>query len=332
MYEILVVDDVRDTAEQFAQLIELRTGLRSIGCHTPELALSAVRENSIKVAVLDQRMPLATGVELFSSIRGIDSSIRAIMVTGEARPGEVGNAFTSGSRDKFSGFVLKEEVDKLPEEVMRQYFQYQVDRAADSTPGNVHAFYSSRRRFLLFGDRIEYRIVAFQVLDEEYVAPESWTTVLHITAGQENKYTNSASVKDTFIVERTQSYSLKGNLGSTFGKKRKVDAKLEAAANLAAKNSRTTEVSHQQTSEMTIRLPDEPTDPTEIYVRARHLQIAPIYRRVRLNISKSCGRCDEDTIVPLTVLIYDSRHATRQIDYRSNGDEHILDTGVLRLP
>ena len=55
--EILVVDDNLEAAKSFAELIEASLQIHTLPESDPEEVLDMVRNENIKVVVLDQRMP-----------------------------------------------------------------------------------------------------------------------------------------------------------------------------------------------------------------------------------------------------------------------------------
>lgn len=327
MYTVLVVDDVRGMAEQLADLIKMQTGLDALACHTPEAALQAVQENPIRVALLDQRMPSKAGTELYEEICELNPSIKAIMITGEASASEVGQAMSLG----FSQYLEKGEVAKVPEVVLKWYFQYQVEQAAELRVTRPELLHSGRRRFLLFGDRVQYRLMALQVIDESYVVPDSWSTIQQINAGQEKKFTYTLSVKDTFLVESSRQYAAKGGISRAAVKGSRLNANIESTVTKALKKSRTSETASSATTEVTYRLPEDSSNPSENYVKSRHIQSAPLYKRVRLSVVKYCTCCREESFTPLIAIAFDGAYATRQIDYYRDGSSATIDTGVIRL-
>ncbi|OPF70673.1 hypothetical protein VT50_0236020 [Streptomyces antioxidans] len=328
MYTVLVVDDSLSMAEQLADLIQLQTGLPALACSRPEAAISAVQEHPIKVALLDQRMPIKSGTDLYREIREISPEVKAVMVTGEANSSEVGQALSLG----FSDYLAKGEVSRLCEIVLKWYFQYEVDQASELQINTLEPLFTGRKRFLLVGNQVRYYLAALQVIDSAYIVPESWSTIQQINAGQEKKFTFSASVKDAFIVESSLQYNVKGTLSSEVAKKPKLGARIESAVTRTVKKSRTSEITTTDSIEETYRLPEESSDPAENYVKSRHIESAPVYKRIRLSIMKSCSCCRADTVIPLMVLMFDDAYATRQTDYYRDGTSDTIDTGQIRLP
>ncbi|WHX19629.1 response regulator [Streptomyces malaysiensis subsp. malaysiensis] len=323
-----MVDDSLSMAEQLADLIHLQTGLPALACSRPEAAISAIQEHPIKVVLLDQKMPMKSGTDLYREIREINPSAKAVMVTGEANSSEVGQALSLG----FSDYLAKGDVSRLCEIVLKWYFQYEVDQASELQINTLEPLFRGRRRFFLVGDQVRYYLAAIQVVDSAYVLPESWSTIQQINAGQEKKFTFSASTKETFIVESSQQYNVKGSLSSEVARKSKIGARIESVVTRTVKKSRTSEITVTDSIEETYRLPEESSDPAENYVKSRHIESAPVYKRLRLSIVKSCSCCREDAVIPVMVLVFDDAYATRQTDYYRDGSSDTIDTGQIRLP
>ncbi|MGQ4486657.1 response regulator [Streptomyces sp. SAS_281] len=328
MYSVLVVDDSRSMANQLADLIAVQTGFRVLACSRPEDALAAVQEHPIRVALLDQRMPVKSGTELYRELQQVNPALKAVMVTGEASRQEVGLAMTLG----FSDYLAKGDIASISEVVLKWHTQYEVDRAAQWRVGAPEILHSERRKYLLFGDRVRYYLSGVQVLDEAYVLPGSWGTVQQINAGQEKKYTYSTSVKETFIVETSQQYNAKGSLAADVARRTKAGARIEAAVTRIVKKARTTDTTATASTEETYRLPEESSDPAENYVKSRHIECAPVYKKLRLSFVKACTCCREDTSVPLVVLVFDDAYATRHTDYYRDGTSEVIETGHIRRP
>lgn len=121
-YEILVVDDILEAAQDYARLISTKTGLKVIPTSDPDEAVRIVQHNDIKVLVLDQKMPIITGTELLKKLRNYTKA-RALMLTGEADIEDLGNAINMN----FCAHVNKSQVVDLPSSVFHQYTLYCSD-------------------------------------------------------------------------------------------------------------------------------------------------------------------------------------------------------------
>ena len=119
--EVLVVDDNRAAAESYAALIMARAQLLAVSTSEPGAAVKLMRENPIKAAVLDQRMPLKSGNSIVprfetGSMFARNNADRRLILT-KLRRAECG----------FSDYVHKSRVAELPGKVLVQILQYHVN-------------------------------------------------------------------------------------------------------------------------------------------------------------------------------------------------------------
>ncbi|WP_433304286.1 response regulator [Actinoplanes sp. CA-030573] len=73
----------------------------------------------IRVVVLDQRMPLRNGTDLFLRLRAVNPGVRGIVFSGEAETGEVSEAYDVG----YAKYLHKSEVERLPEIIREQWLK-----------------------------------------------------------------------------------------------------------------------------------------------------------------------------------------------------------------
>ena len=85
----------------------------------PHQAVELVKENPIKVAVLDQRMPKRTGTALFEDLKRLNPELRGILFSGEAEREDVAEALRAGFIDALD----KNDVSQLPERVRQLYLE-----------------------------------------------------------------------------------------------------------------------------------------------------------------------------------------------------------------
>jgi CheY-like chemotaxis protein len=76
----MVVDDDEDNLELFSAILEGQ-GFAVDPYLDSVKALRKFRPNYYDLSILDYRMPTLNGLELFEEMRGIDSSIKAILLT-----------------------------------------------------------------------------------------------------------------------------------------------------------------------------------------------------------------------------------------------------------
>ena len=77
---ILVVDDDADVISTFKMILEMN-GFEVDAYTNPTLALSNFKPNSYGLLLLDIRMPVMNGFELFRKMKGIDNKVEVCFIT-----------------------------------------------------------------------------------------------------------------------------------------------------------------------------------------------------------------------------------------------------------
>src|ERR671910_1457950 len=77
---ILVVDDDADVISTFKMILEMN-GVEVDAYTNPTLALSNFKPNSYGLLLLDIRMPVMNGFELFRKMKSIDSRVEVCFIT-----------------------------------------------------------------------------------------------------------------------------------------------------------------------------------------------------------------------------------------------------------
>lgn len=319
-YEVLVVDDDLPAAESFAQLVRAQTGLLALTTSQPDQAVEAVRANPIKVAVLDQRMPLATGTELLPRLREVDNQLRAILLTGEADTADIAKAVGS-----FQVFLRKADVKQLPGRVLEQYAAY-----LDSAPALVgDPIFSVRRGLPGKRFKVEYHLAQITIVDAEFIPEDAWKTVLQVNSGEKKMHSETITLSEEVSVAQEESMNMASSLGLKGSQLQPFEAALrsEISQRLAVSQSRKAE--RTITHEEEYFIAPEAADPA---IRARSYQHAPIFRRLSVAITKKCSCCDGTAISTFRVLQKMPKVATRQVDYMGNDEQQIHRTGYLEAP
>jgi len=319
-YEVLVVDDDLPAAESFAQLVRAQTGLLALTTSQPDQAVEAVRANPIKVAVLDQRMPLATGTELLPRLRQVDNQIRAILLTGEADTADIAEAVGT-----FQVFLRKADVQQLSGRVLEQYAAY-----LDSAPAmEGDPVFSARRGLPGKRFKVEYHLALITVVDAEFIPEDAWKTVLQVNSGEKKTHSETIALSEEVSVAQEESMNMASSLGLKGSQLQPFEAALrsEISQRLGVSESRKTERSITHEEEYFIA--PEVGGP---FIRARSYQHAPICRRLNIAITKQCNCCDGSAISTFRVLQKVPKVATRQIDFMDGGGQQIHRTGYLEVP
>lgn len=326
--EVIIVDDNKNTAETYAALVQSQCRMNAVAADDPDKALQIVREHSVKVAVLDQRMPKMSGIQLFGEMRKIDPNILGLMVTGEADANEVGEGYEVG----LSGYLHKSEIQSLPVRILFHLAQYHA-KSATISEGQNSPFYSYRsaKVWPLSSHEVKLFFIGSERIETEVVLANEWQTIARVNAGEIQKKTIRAQHSRKLVIDTTETAKLASSLGlkSTLvqGLEAKVNAELTGTTNETA----TSESLSEETMERTFSLQADPSDPTQEHPIAREILHAPVYERVRLAIRRECTCCASSEVIIVTGLRSTRQIATKQIDYLSSGKKREIDTGSIRL-
>lgn len=322
--EVLVIDDFMAAAEEYARLIKLKTQLDSFATDDPNIALEMIRTNPIKVIVVDQKMPKVTGTTLYKDILNVDSRIRAIMLTGEAEADEVGEAFRLG----FADYLHKSQVEQLPLRVLLQHAKYHEGLIEQHLLERPMPIFSMRKGMPLLGHSISYSVFSMEVIDDEYIFAGSWITIKQINTGEGLKEIDRVEIEERFVHEEID----EGKVSSQFNLSPEMIKGLQLGLERAVSTKFTTNIYASKKEALEVvreyKLPEEPTDPKQLYVVSRHYQRAPVYRQIRCIILRECDCCGSRYPFPLTTYQLTSRIGTRQRDHLSDGSVREIATGV----
>jgi len=323
-YEILVVDDNKQAAVEFARLITVKAKLPAVATDDPNEAVRLTMSNPIKVALLDQRMPKKDGTVLFGDLKMVNPLLKAIMLTGEADANEVGEALNLGFRD----YIHKSEVDAITPRVLLHYCSYYTDVAESlsNTSTSIYSFYRG-----LFWERykIEFSLISADLIDENHIPSDSWKTIVKIDAGERTKRTVTRQEVSRFVVEEEEKAKLYSGVNAKIPVIEGLTAKLEETIEDRFMSTMSNEQTGTDTVEREFKLPDEPEDLQTLHVKSRQYEQAPVYKQIRAVIGKTCNCCDSLEVFMVNVNLLTSKVATRQIDYMSDCTDRITDTGFL---
>lgn len=323
-FEILVVDDNKQAATEFARLITVKARLTAVATDDPDEAAELLRNNPIKVALLDQRMPKKDGTNLYGDLKKIDPLLKAIMLTGEADAQEVGEALKLG----FSDYIHKSEVDAITPRVLLHYCSYYTDIAEQSDP-QCETIFTFRRGPFWDKYKIDFSLISVSVIDEHYSPSNSWKTIIKIDAGERVKRTVTRQKVQRLVIEAEQKAKLSAGVNAKIPVVDGLTAKIESSLEERFKGTSLMEESAADSIEREFKLPEEPEDPEVLHVKSRQYEQAPVYKQIRLVISKACGCCNSSDVFVVNVNLLTPKVATRQIDFMSDGANKITNTGIV---
>lgn len=319
---ILVVDDIKDTADSVAELIAAETGLSVHSESDPEAALLYAENNLLTVAVLDEEMPKMKGTELWAQMRRITPLTAALMLTQERGAVAVQRALKLGYREH----LWKSELDQLPATVLELHIQVCSERAKrDSQDTRVLLW----RRRSLFRCRPQVWLLSRKVIEERFISPD-WHDYLTVNSGQTVKASRQLRNSESLLVE-SESSSTVGtqlNLANTLaGIAPKLEASL-ATRDLIRTNQERESV---ETLEMSYALAAERPDAGGPQVRARSYEYAHVFTRSRLVLAVICPDCGAESRVVLVVRVPQEIVCTRQIDFYDDSSRVVVETGFRRI-
>jgi CheY-like chemotaxis protein len=320
--DVLVVDDNSEAAEDYARLISAKTGLNAIHTDSGDEALELCRTNAIKVLVLDQRMPLRSGTDLYSEIKKFDTRARAIMLTGEANTAEIGVALGLD----YKAYVAKNNIQDLPERVLHEYAAYQVEVASLALSNLSTPIFTLRKGFL-GRYSVSYTLLSAGLLSASYVFERDWQTIVTIHAGQTETTKISASETSSVRFEEETKSRFTSEFGLSTKQIASLGVKLGSELNTRFSTVKTRERSVTTETSRTFMLPQEPSDPNELHVRVRRIQEAQVYARIRVDLTTYCTCCGSGSILVFEALVPTGHTSVRHKDLLSDGENRIYEIG-----
>jgi DNA-binding NarL/FixJ family response regulator len=316
--DVLVVDDNSEAAEDYARLISARSGLEVIHTDNVDEALELCRTNALKVLVLDQSMPMRSGTDLYIEIKVFDTNVRAIMLTGEASRAEIGAALGLG----FKAYVAKNNIQDLPEQVVREYAAYQL-AAASIALSNAQTPIFVRRTARFSRDTVTYRLLRAHLLSTSHVLERDWQNIVTVHAGQTESTKITASETRSVRLEDETTSRLTSEFGLSAKHIASLGLKLGSELNTRFSSITSTESSVTAETSRTFTLPPEPSNPKSLHVRLRRIQEAPVYARIRVELTTACTCCGSNNILIFEALVPTGRTSVRHKDVLSDGTEKL---------
>jgi len=312
--DVLVVDDTAGAAEDYASIISSGTGLRVKYTDKPERALQILRETSVKVLVLDQRMPIL-GTDLFLKVREFDRNVRAIMLTSEAEPQEVGQALRLG----FADYVAKNTVrDALVPAVRHEYAQYQAALADGDGTGEPLILRTKSRGLPWSRSEVFYRLRGIAIVDDNYVPDDQWTTHVTVHVGQTERVSISRSHSEEIMLGAEATELLSTHCGLSMLQLATIKTQLSSQIQSRRSQHLIANSANESTIERSYGLPPEPDDPNRVHVRARRVQTAQTFRVARVELRAECTCCKHSHVLSFNVLEPTGKTAVRHEDFLSD--------------
>lgn len=320
--EVLVVDDDKNAASSYSELISIKTGLACDFEESPITALNRIYNSQIKVVVLDQKMPEMTGTDLYKKIIKINPFIKAIMLTGEAGPDEVSLALKTL---KYDDYLRKKNVEDLYIKVLTAYSNYwkgiHLDKtvAVEKKLGIINPFKN------LFYTK-EYYLVSLEEMSTNHIFEDCWHTKLNLES-TELEYSYTIEYKDEFIISSEN--EIGSQLNNTMGSNLLPTFKHEI--NQEIKNKFASSFKIESTASQTVKLSYKLQDRESKVVERKVYEYNPMYAIYRVIIRQKCSICGGEKIFIIKAYKRVPKDSTRIRIYYEDGTNSVIDTGVVSL-
>ncbi len=321
-FHIIVVDDDANAAKAFAELIEAKLKIPVYSEADPNEVLKIISQNETKVVILDQRMPLMNGTELYKRIKEINPFVKALMLTGEADRQEVADAI---SKLKYFDYIEKNDIRDLPNKVISALSAYER-MVADkhSTSITINRWNLWRTRF--FTRR--YEIISIEEVSNNVVFSNKWKVKFELIA-TEQEVEDSYEYEDDLIIG--DEFELKTNIASSITAKVLPTLKSDINAAITKRYNLTSEKKSKKSkrNKRTFRLQDGVVNGKSAIKKL--FEYTPVYVHYRLVLKKECRLCRQISIIPLDVYKRIPIIATRVKIFYSDETKQIINTDNISI-
>ena len=320
--EILIVDDVINAAKDFGELIVSKFPFNIITTGNPEEAIELVKTNNIKVVVLDQKMPLMKGTDLYKKLVQINPFIKAVMFSGEASREEVSDAFEFG----YDSFLDKTKIALLPDKVFEAYLKFEIDFSKQFLMKDCPVI-MTEKSWGFNRHVVNFYILNIAKLNDNFVFQDKWNASLEIHAGQNLEVEEIISFEETITVNQDFEQKIKTEFSLSDKQLNVLKLNFSNEINQKYSYSTSNKNTHQKRKKVNYSLPSQPADLNENYIVKRTIEYTPIYAEYRATICKRCSFCNKLEIMPIIFYKQSNRISYRQINILKDQSKEIIDMG-----
>ncbi len=314
--EILVIDDNKETAQSYSDLITTYCNLQSFATSDIGIAFKCVSENPIKIVLLDERMP-TPGHKVFPKLKEINSNLKIVMVTGEASAEEILKIDSLG----YAAKLHKNNIVELPSLIHRLYAEYETDLVKNVTIETP--FYKEWKFKFWHVSSINYYLLAYKDLNNNYIDQSKWKTIERVTQGEKQHKEVVIELKTSEKIAITQ--KLDTHLGyNSKSFLSKLESTLDCSINLNNEVMNIKTETTRKTTELSIKN-DEIFEGKRVI--SKNYETNQVYRQILLHIKKECNCCNEHVIIPVIINKPINKKIYRLKIYTEDNNEHIISTG-----
>lgn len=318
-YEILIVDDDSAAAQTFAELIDSQLNIKVLCTTEPDEALEHIKVGSIKVAILDQRMPKMSGTDLFSKIKALNPYIRAIMLTGEASREEVAKALQMGYCD----YLEKNQISDLSKKTINALAKYEIEISKTQSSFNPVQI----KMYLPWNNKcFTKRVYVISLIKGEELHLGKWHITLDLDASE-------MEVEDSYTFENEIILSAELEQKSTmllaFSNLKMVDLKSQIDNVIMQKYSSTFKTKFAKTQRRKIKYNLQEGAENGKSVVKKVFERTPMYAKFTVVIREDCSICGGSKIKIFDVYKQIPKTQSRVTLYYSNGTKSTVITDVM---
>lgn len=315
--EILVVDDDENFATECVDFLKIKCKVGATMALTAKDAEEKVKTLPIKVILLDYDMPV-NGLELFPKLQSIDSCVEIVFISAVATD----DVLFKSEKFPFATRIAKGTCfNELPELIPTLLLRYAKKENNDS-----EVFYTEYRNRLFSKDRIEYSIHSYNIINKEYIFPDSWHTTQMIHVGEKMKHEEELNYEEIFNFTNNFKLDSEFNLGidneEILQLKLALSTKLEN--NIKSDYSEKIKVAINRIREISLSDDGNHVDNSIV---ARYYDFANVYLQIKIRINKFCTCCNSNTILLTTAYFPIPRVAYRIREYFNNKEPKVIDSG-----
>lgn len=316
--EIVIIDDVISAAKDYADLLESKLHLDVKYFDNPDLFIEYIKSNSVKVAILDQVMPIKSGTDLFNEMHKIDPLVRAIMLSGEASAQDISNALNLG----FSKHINKANIADLAKIVVDQIAKYERDLASKA---------KSAKEIPLLKFNLIQPAKLYLVSLTPYERPfttDQGEEIIDLTAGTSIASSFSRNIETTIKEEKKIINQLSAELNIDDKSTLPILSKINNHLSTEYSDVLTQIIEEKESTKQEFSLPAAPPDPTEIYIARRVIIQYPQYQRYQVVLKSKCWICKQERYLTFIMTRQTKKSKRVQIDYYSDGTQKEIDLRI----
>lgn len=316
---VILIDDNIDFAKEYSETLQRICNTRVLYATTNESALKIIKENPIKVAIIDQVMPVK-GTVLFKQIKQIDPNIMTIMLTAEADRHDLTEAANIG----FDATLLKEEPDIsiLPFKILILLTKYNAKENENSEPILI-----VKKKSSSFGksNQIVYTVMGYETIDNEFVFENSWLTRDLVERGESVTYETEQNYEEVF--NYTNSFIIEDEAFLGIDVKYFAEFKNNLSIRMAKDfgNTYTESLKRMMRKKKILDLPQDQSN-----IASRNYEYAKVYQQIKVYIQKLCSCCQEKTVDAITVYLPIPIIKYRIIEYFVDGTQKEIKAGEIK--